>query len=705
MPPPKRPKNGPTRAEQFLDKPTDPLEAIIRRSLLSEPGQKQESDKSPGKSPGGSSAVPFSVPHGQPIMLASHMGISRSQGHQTGTRAMAQQPRHAGGSDGVHNGHTRSHQEPQQLLVGMVSPVMMQNGFMYHPSSVNMGEKGILHQQNMLQPHPMAHGEGGSRHKGAGQYFSSINYVPGPNGWAMAYPDIHIIPPQGQTPRMTTPTKAALKQSPMSPVMSVHGMRQNGRIQNGMMQQHHHPDILTLRNGGRIQVGQVGDLCPDQFSKGRDSPASSGSSIENNQPQVKELDNKARAVCRVCGDHASGFHYGVWSCEGCKAFFKRSIQQGQTDYICPGTNQCTIDRNRRKSCQACRYRKCLMVGMTKDGRRSGERRGPRKKRTHNQIDVSSTADSCKSSVSPLPSSASAFDKSRSASPTENNSFDSDGDSSTGRELRTASHQRLKALIDALDVKEGEHRGEENHPTGQQAGNWQEISNPELIESVSSLVDRELTGIICWGKKIPGYSKLSLNDQVLLMESTWLDLLILDLVWCSIRHKGEKLLLSGGVLVNRNTISNRRNNSSGDDMEVLEMCDQILSIATKFYEFDLQRREYLCLKAITLVHGSLKGLESDTQVRQLQDDLTDALMDVCSERHALGSRRPAKMLLLLSHLRQVSARASSHLGAVRNGLKVPLYDILLDILTDQVSEGQRDQQAGHHEVASSPEKER
>ena len=30
--------------------------------------------------------------------------------------------------------------------------------------------------------------------------------------------------------------------------------------------------------------------------------------------------------CAVCHDYASGYHYGVWSCEGCKAFFKRSIQ-------------------------------------------------------------------------------------------------------------------------------------------------------------------------------------------------------------------------------------------------------------------------------------------------------------------------------------------------------------------------------------------
>uniref|UniRef100_A0A5F9DI90 Estrogen receptor beta n=1 Tax=Oryctolagus cuniculus TaxID=9986 RepID=A0A5F9DI90_RABIT len=77
---------------------------------------------------------------------------------------------------------------------------------------------------------------------------------------------------------------------------------------------------------------------------------------------------KDARFCAVCSDYASGYHYGVWSCEGCKAFFKRSIQ-GHNDYICPATNQCTIDKNRRKSCQACRLRKCYEVGMVKCGSR------------------------------------------------------------------------------------------------------------------------------------------------------------------------------------------------------------------------------------------------------------------------------------------------------------------------------------------------
>ena len=32
-------------------------------------------------------------------------------------------------------------------------------------------------------------------------------------------------------------------------------------------------------------------------------------------------------VCSVCGDTASGYHYNALSCEGCKGFFRRTVQR------------------------------------------------------------------------------------------------------------------------------------------------------------------------------------------------------------------------------------------------------------------------------------------------------------------------------------------------------------------------------------------
>lgn len=75
--------------------------------------------------------------------------------------------------------------------------------------------------------------------------------------------------------------------------------------------------------------------------------------------------------CKVCGDIASGFHYGVHACEGCKGFFRRSIQQNIQYKKCLKTESCTIVRINRNRCQQCRFKKCLSVGMSRDAVRFG----------------------------------------------------------------------------------------------------------------------------------------------------------------------------------------------------------------------------------------------------------------------------------------------------------------------------------------------
>lgn len=66
--------------------------------------------------------------------------------------------------------------------------------------------------------------------------------------------------------------------------------------------------------------------------------------------------------CSVCRDKASGFHYNVLSCEGCKGFFRRSVIKG-AQYACRGAGQCHMDPYMRRKCQLCRFRKCRQAGM------------------------------------------------------------------------------------------------------------------------------------------------------------------------------------------------------------------------------------------------------------------------------------------------------------------------------------------------------
>ncbi|KAB0368813.1 hypothetical protein FD755_019847 [Muntiacus reevesi] len=74
--------------------------------------------------------------------------------------------------------------------------------------------------------------------------------------------------------------------------------------------------------------------------------------------------------CKICGDKSSGIHYGVITCEGCKGFFRRS-QQNNASYSCPRQRNCLIDRTNRNRCQHCRLQKCLALGMSRDAVKFG----------------------------------------------------------------------------------------------------------------------------------------------------------------------------------------------------------------------------------------------------------------------------------------------------------------------------------------------
>ncbi|XP_056380912.1 nuclear receptor subfamily 2 group C member 2 isoform X1 [Hyla sarda] len=104
--------------------------------------------------------------------------------------------------------------------------------------------------------------------------------------------------------------------------------------------------IFTTENivPGRIQI--VTDAASVERLLGK---------AEIQRPQIVEY-------CVVCGDKASGRHYGAVSCEGCKGFFKRSVRKSLT-YSCRSSQDCVINKHHRNRCQFCRLKKCLEMGM------------------------------------------------------------------------------------------------------------------------------------------------------------------------------------------------------------------------------------------------------------------------------------------------------------------------------------------------------
>lgn len=74
--------------------------------------------------------------------------------------------------------------------------------------------------------------------------------------------------------------------------------------------------------------------------------------------------------CKVCGGVSTGYHFGVITCEACKAFFRRALLH-KHNYKCIKDDNCVITDKKLGNCSACRLRKCFDIGMSKGGVRRG----------------------------------------------------------------------------------------------------------------------------------------------------------------------------------------------------------------------------------------------------------------------------------------------------------------------------------------------
>ncbi|NXK77091.1 ESR1 protein, partial [Amazona guildingii] len=374
----------------------------------------------------------------------------------------------------------------------------------------------------------------------------------------------------------------------------------------------------------------------------------------NEKGSLSMESTKETRYCAVCNDYASGYHYGVWSCEGCKAFFKRSIQ-GHNDYMCPATNQCTIDKNRRKSCQACRLRKCYEVGMMKGGIRK-DRRGGRmmkQKRQKEEPDSKNEEASTELRAPTVWTSPLVVKHNKKNSPA----------------LSLTAEQMVRALLEAEPpIVYSEY--DPNRP----------FNEASMMTLLTSLADRELC-FHCLLFVLSGFVDLTLHDQVHLLECAWLEILMIGLVWRSMEHPG-KLLFAPNLLLDRN---------QGKCVEgMVEIFDMLLATAARFRMMNLQGEEFVCLKSIILLNSgvytflssTLKSLEEKDYIHRVLDKITDTLIHLMAKSGLSlqqQHRRLAQLLLILSHIRHMSNKGMEHLYNMKCKNVVPLYDLLLEML--------------------------
>lgn len=335
-----------------------------------------------------------------------------------------------------------------------------------------------------------------------------------------------------------------------------------------------------------------------------------------------------RRMCLVCGDVASGFHYGVASCEACKAFFKRTIQ-GSIEYTCPAANDCEINKRRRKACQACRFQKCLRMGMLKEGVRLDRVRGGRQKYRRNPE---------------LPYSV---QQAHLAHPRVTLSLDDN------------------KMLEALTICEPELLNCNSDVTSSSE------LDPVLgvVSTLSDLYDRELVGIISWAKQIPGFTELSLNDQMRLLQSTWAEILTLTLAYRSMPLTGKLRFASNFTLDDR----------QARDCGAVDLYNQCVQIADRLERVSIAKEEYYLIKALVLANSDVR-LDEYSALKKFRESILTALIDCVSViRPNTSGIHTSNLLLCLPSLRQADQVVRRFWSNVHREGKVVMNKLFVEML--------------------------
>ncbi|XP_044068587.1 nuclear receptor subfamily 4 group A member 1 [Siniperca chuatsi] len=309
-------------------------------------------------------------------------------------------------------------------------------------------------------------------------------------------------------------------------------------------------------------------------------------------PKLKSLSGN-EGCCAVCGDNASCQHYGVRTCEGCKGFFKRTVQKN-SKYVCLANKDCPVDKRRRNRCQFCRFQKCLTVGMVREVVRTDSLKG-RRGRLPSKPKV---AQDVTTTVSPVSMIASLVRAHIDSNPGVGNL-----DHSKYEETEVSPNQKE----DASDIKR-----------------------------FYDLLTASMEVIRKWAKSIPGFSEFCSEDQELLLESAFVELFILRVAYRSNPEMDKLIFCNGAVLHKTQCVR-----SFGD------WIDSILEFSQTLHRMKLDVSSFSCLTALVIITDR-HGLKEPARVEDLQNQLITCLKDHVSGCGS-NSLRPNYLSRLLGKL--------------------------------------------------------
>ncbi|XP_048368531.1 nuclear receptor subfamily 6 group A member 1 isoform X2 [Sphaerodactylus townsendi] len=402
-------------------------------------------------------------------------------------------------------------------------------------------------------------------------------------------------------------------------------------------------------------------------------------------------DRVDQRTCLICGDRATGLHYGIISCEGCKGFFKRSICNKRV-YRCSRDKNCVMSRKQRNRCQYCRLLKCLQMGMNRKAIREDGMPGGRNKSigpvqiseeeierimsgqefegeaniswsNNGDSDNSSPGNGVSESNQPSPFST---PSSRSV---ELNGFTALRDQYIGTPV-SAHHQYLPHLLScpahtALLPPQPRSLDPQSHglliSQLVSAEDLEPLSTPMLIEDGYKVTQAELFALLCrladellfrqiaWIKKLPFFCELSIKDYTCLLSSTWQELFLLS----SLTVYSKQIFGDLADVTSKYSPSDDElHRFSEEGMEVME---RLIYLYRKFNQLKVSNEEYACMKAINFLNQDIRGLTNASQLEQLNKRYWYVCQDFMEFKYPHQPNRFPDLMMCLPEIRYIAGK--------------------------------------------------
>lgn len=355
-------------------------------------------------------------------------------------------------------------------------------------------------------------------------------------------------------------------------------------------------------------------------------------------PSYMDLTNGPEP-CVVCGDAATGYHYRCMTCEGCKGFFRRTIQKN-LQYHCKWNKMCSIDKNSRNQCQECRFRKCLNVGMATDLVLNEKQRKAKRKLIEENREKRKQ-DNVK--VKPKPTEACNHD-----SLTE-----------TDKTIITEVTSAYEQTAVKVPIKE---------PVSQDD---LISSDPEAWQQLAEAMTPSIVKVVEFAKNVPGFIQLFVDDQILLLKSCCMEIMCLRAA-CRYDPEKETITMHNGVCLHKSQLK-----SEGLGLLV----EPIFEFAVGLSKLKLDKTELALLAAVLLMQSDRSGLKEPEAVEKLQDSILGAF------KRYIATKRPhqpvhwAKILMKVTDLRTISTRHAERVLCIRLDHQGDIPPQLLDLFNE------------------------